>query len=121
NNAAKLLRRCFAATSRIELTRRAHEKSAGRSLRPRRSDSVVLEEIMSRNAPKCILGAVVVAVFFALTWSTTAARLSPTTAGSAAKPIIAVAPTPAEPAALRTFAQSSATVTTDKVDYQPGE
>src|SRR5712691_9237565 len=76
---------------------------------------------MSRNAPKCILGAVVVAVFFALTWSTTAARLSITTAGSAVKPTTtALAPLPIK---LRSYRASAltATVTTDKVDYQPGD
>jgi hypothetical protein len=38
---------------------------------------------MNRNAPKCILGAVVVALFLTVTWSTTSARLSTTTNSTA--------------------------------------
>lgn len=38
---------------------------------------------MSRNAPRCILGVVVVALFLAITWSTTSARLSNTTDSTA--------------------------------------
>lgn len=40
---------------------------------------------MNRNAPRCILGVVVGALFLAITWSTTAARLSVTNNSAAAE------------------------------------
>ena len=75
---------------------------------------------MSRNAPKCILGVVVVAVFFALTWSTTAARLSITNTSTAVKPKTAVAPRSVNLTSVR-GAALTATVSTNYADYQPGD
>ena len=72
-----------------------------------------------RNAPKCILGVVVVALFLAVTWSTTAARLSSSTAWTAVK-AIATTPKVAGPSVLRSMAYYYATVTTDKAGYVPG-
>ena len=53
---------------------------------------------MNRNAPRCILGVVVVALFLAVTWSTTSARLSTTTNSSAGE-AGATSSTPASPRA----------------------
>src|SRR5262249_30342876 len=77
-----------------------------------------------KNASKCILGVVVVAVFLALTWSTTAARLSSLT--TLRNPAHGAGATTARfnsrihPAA-RVASLSGATVETNHGDYQPGD
>ena len=76
----------------------------------------------NRKALKCTLGVVVVALFLAVTWSVTAARISVrTTKGSASKTNLGAAASKKLPA-LRTLAQSSgnATVATNKSNYAPG-
>ncbi|MFY9556815.1 MAG: hypothetical protein WAV47_19045, partial [Blastocatellia bacterium] len=50
---------------------------------------------MNRNAPRCILGVVVVALFLTITWSSTSARLSVTTNSPAVEPGAASLPPPA--------------------------
>lgn len=75
----------------------------------------------NRNAVKCTLGVVVAALFLAVTWSTTAARLSAWTTNSSAVKLNAPASAPKTLMALRALVQSAATVATDKSDYHPGE
>jgi hypothetical protein len=84
---------------------------------------------MNRNAPKPILVVVVMAVFFALTWISAASRVSLTNAVSSGKIKTggtATAVVPARTIARTVSAQSETparggTITTDKLDYQPGE
>ena len=65
------------------------------------------EKEMKRNAPKCILGAVVVALFLTITWSTTSARLS-TIPNNTAVEAGAASSNPASPKAGRAIVIDSA-------------
>src|SRR5215472_7476301 len=78
----------------------------------------------SRVALRSLLGGAVISLFFIATWSTTASRLSSlTTTGSAGKASLA-AHKPAKPAGSKirsALVQSAPTVTTNYIDYQPGD